>query len=270
MPQAKKAPAYQWFVKDWRSSRATMRMSMAERGVYREMLDEQWEERSLPDSPEEVADLIATTDGQRAEVLAAWVVVRRKFVSAEPGRIFNVRLEQARREFKAFKRDKQLAGQARAAKAVRGGDGTFQQTSSSLPADIQQLASSTPASGPAGIQPSSASASSSASSSASAGMRRSSVPPLALGLRFSVWRWMLDECIDALGEHAGSFDLDGFLRELNDRQGVIADSWPWLKHQVIAEARRRGLPMAAAPIEPGKQTSRLMAAVANIHREAQS
>lgn len=92
-----------------------------------------------------------------------------------------------------------------------------------------------------------------------------------LGLRFKVFRWMLDECIDALGEHAGDFDLDAFLQTLSAREtGVISESWPWLKHEVMAEARRRGLPMAATVLEPGKQTSRLMAAVANIHREAQS
>ena len=53
------APAYQWYVKDWRSSASTMRMSFAQRGVYREMLDQQWEDMS--GSALVVANGVATT-----------------------------------------------------------------------------------------------------------------------------------------------------------------------------------------------------------------
>lgn len=158
---SEEAPAYQWFVKDWRSSRAGQRMTFAERGVYREMLDEQWERRTLPDDPDAVAELIATTEAQRADVLAAWPVVRRKFVTVEGGQIQNARLERCRREFRAFLREKRKGGKARAAGAQRDAGGTFQATSTP-PATSQQTSSSRPAD----IQPASASSSASATASA--------------------------------------------------------------------------------------------------------
>lgn len=87
-------------VQDWLASKPVQRMSFAERGVFFEMLCQQWEKRTLPDEAAAVADLIAMTDAQRAEVIAAWDVVRRKFVTDErtPGRIYNVRLERTRRQ----------------------------------------------------------------------------------------------------------------------------------------------------------------------------
>lgn len=240
------APAYQWFVKDWRSSRAGQRMSFAERGVYREMLDEQWERRTLPDDPEAVAELIATTEMQRAEVIAAWPVVRRKFITTDDGQIQNARLERCRKEFRAYLREKKKGGKARAASAIRAGNGAFQ-ASSGQPAASQQP----PSSRQADIQPSSASATATASSSATAtaeGARRAAgAPPLSLGLRrLKVWRWMLDDCIGALGDHAEAFDIEAWLQVLDAREkNVVPEMWPWLKNELMAEARRRGLPMVA-------------------------
>jgi hypothetical protein len=87
-------------------------MSFSQKGVYLEMMLEQWDRRNLPDSAEEVADAIATTDAQVAEVLAAWDVVRRKFVSSQsmPTRIYNAALERTRRDQNDYKRAKQVAG----------------------------------------------------------------------------------------------------------------------------------------------------------------
>lgn len=129
---AEQSPAYQWYVKDWRSSRATQRMSFTERGVYREMLDQQWEDMTLPDDAQAVADLIAMTEAQVAEVFAAWPVVRRKFatVEGEPGRIVNLRLERIRTALKRFVKGAKKGGKTRAAQAARDARGAFQATSS--------------------------------------------------------------------------------------------------------------------------------------------
>lgn len=129
-----KAPAYQWYLKDWRSSRTVHRMSFSERGVYREMLDEQWESLTLPDDPQAVADIIASTPAQEAEVLAAWPAVRRKFVTVagQAGRIRNLPMERFRKERRAFLRARSEAGRiggaTRAVTAVRRRDGTFMPT----------------------------------------------------------------------------------------------------------------------------------------------
>lgn len=130
---AEKSPAYQWYVKDWRSSRATQRMSFAEKGVYREMLDEQWERGALPDDPKEVAALIATTAEQEAEVLSAWQTVRRKFITVDDG-IINERLEAVRLEKRRYRKTARKGGLARAQQAQRTAAGTFQPTASKPPA----------------------------------------------------------------------------------------------------------------------------------------
>jgi uncharacterized protein YdaU (DUF1376 family) len=249
-----KAPAYQWFVKDWRSSRATMRMSMAERGVYREMLDEQWESLSLPDSAEDVADLLAGTDTQRAEVLAAWGVVRRKFaeVEGQPGRIVNLRLERVRKERRRFVRTAQKGGRARADQAARSASGTFQPTSS---LSASRVPATQPAVAPSSNQPTTstasatATASSSATATATAKSRAAGAPPLALGLRrLKIWRWMIDEFIDRLGEHAESFDLDAWIQQQDQtEQRAIGGEWGvYWTTAFDAEVRRRGIPLASS------------------------
>lgn len=88
------SPAFQFYVKEWRSSRAIMRMTFAQRGMYLEMLLEQWENLSLPDSAEVCADIIG---GKPSEWIRNWAALRRNFVDGSaPGRIVNARLERER------------------------------------------------------------------------------------------------------------------------------------------------------------------------------
>lgn len=267
-----KSPAYQWYVKDWRSSAATMRMSMSQRGVYREMLDQQWEDGSLPDDAQGVADLIATSDGQVAEVLEAWPVVRRKFVSREDGTILNARLEQARRAWRRFRNEKVKAGKSRAAQGIRDEKGRLQSVTSTSPADVQHESSTSPAP----IQPSSvfAFASSSASASTPPPDARSK-RPIHSGQRLTVFEWMFDDHCKILGAHTDSFDLSTWYWDLDARMvrdNLVMpprDGGAWLQAELVAEAQRRGLPIrfAMAP-QAGKLTTRLASAVANIAREA--
>jgi hypothetical protein len=110
---SKPSVGFYFNVQDWRGSRAVQRMSFAERGVYFEMLCEQWEKRNMPDVPQQVAELLSTTEAQAREVMAAWEVVRRKFVisPSDPSRIYNAALERTRRQQAANRRKKQSAGQ---------------------------------------------------------------------------------------------------------------------------------------------------------------
>jgi hypothetical protein len=96
--------------------------------------------------------------------------------------------------------------------------------------------------------------------------------PIFSGQRFTVFEWQLDVLSKLLGRHFNDFDIHGFLDELDRRAAssdmVIPqrDSGVWLQAQVLAEAQRRGLPIAVSSVQAvaGKQTSRLAAAVANI------
>jgi hypothetical protein len=94
----KQRDSFPFGVTDWRSSRPVSRMSMGERGTFLEMMLEQWEHGPLPDNAEAVALKIASTESQAAEIVAAWPVVRRKFVELPDGRIQNVRLEREREQ----------------------------------------------------------------------------------------------------------------------------------------------------------------------------
>lgn len=134
------APAFQFYVKEWRSSRAILRMSFAQRGMYLEMLLEQWENLTLPDDPVDVAGIIG---GAVAEWKRAWPVLRRKFVTVAPGRIQNVRLEQERNSRRRYKSAATVGGEARAASATRQPDGTFAVGTKNHTASVEREGSGT-------------------------------------------------------------------------------------------------------------------------------
>jgi len=74
--------------------------------------------------------------------------------------------------------------------------------------------------------------------------------PVYTSDRFAVFEWQLDELSKVLGAHFEDFDLHAFFDALTQRSradGLVIpkpDVWNWLQAQVIAEAQRRGLPMA--------------------------
>ncbi len=122
------SPAFQLYVKEWRSSRSVMRMSFAQRGMYLEMMLEQWENLSLPDNPSDVAEIIG---GTVQEWTKAWPVLRRNFSESEAGRIVNRRLER--------ERDKQRARSGRAsAKGAKGASVRWRKDESSEPEPAAQ------------------------------------------------------------------------------------------------------------------------------------
>jgi uncharacterized protein YdaU (DUF1376 family) len=111
---ADKSTAFLFDIQDFRGSRSVQRMTWAQRGMYLEMLCEQWDKGSLPDDPAAVADLVGGTSEEWAE---AWPVLRRKFVDRRSKkrdeeaiptshdasrRIINCRLEAARKKRAAY------------------------------------------------------------------------------------------------------------------------------------------------------------------------
>jgi uncharacterized protein YdaU (DUF1376 family) len=141
-----------------------MRMTFAQRGMYLEMLLEQWESFSLPDSADECADIIG---GTVEEWQASWSVLRRNFVRDETtGRISNYRLERVRADRRRWVRNvARKGGIERARSANRSADGTYAPASN--PATDQQ-------GNQQGDQPRASSASASSSATATA---IASVPP---------------------------------------------------------------------------------------------
>lgn len=232
-----------WDVDDYFSSTAVQRMTMLERGVYDSMLFEEWRspEKSLPDDADAVAELLAITAEHRAEILQAWPVVRRKFVSdrRHPGRIFNVRLEHTRRDQTKFRHAKSKAGaeggKAKAAKYRR----------------TEDLLASKPL------------------ADASTELAKPSVELRRVGVgvetgrvetsrgrdagRIYLHRWQLEDLIATLGPHADTFGLDewidGLTAKLNQQNLALPTKelrWSWVQGELAAEIQARRLPVAAA------------------------
>ena len=76
--------------------------------------------------------------------------------------------------------------------------------------------------------------------------------PIYVSERFTVFEWQFDELSKMLGPHFEAFGLDEFFDALGRQataDGLVllkADRWDWLQSQVLAEVKRRGLPMASA------------------------
>jgi uncharacterized protein YdaU (DUF1376 family) len=94
-----KRPAYQWNVNDARGDEVFLLMSYEQRGIYRELLDQQWVEGSIPADLNQLAVLLHLPPSRFAKV---WPLVSTKFRSIEGGRLVNNRLEEYRRELDAW------------------------------------------------------------------------------------------------------------------------------------------------------------------------
>ena len=96
---ANKAPAYQWFSKDWQSDEAVKVMSYEQRGIYRELLDHQWLEGSIPAA---VPELAASLKIPLRRFEKIWPAIAKKFKPKGRGRLANRRLERQRAEQIAY------------------------------------------------------------------------------------------------------------------------------------------------------------------------
>lgn len=236
-------------VSKWRGSRAVGRMSFSERGVYLEMMLEQWEKQSIADDVEVVAESIAVTDAQAAEVVAAWPAVRRKFVTSKhsPGRIYNVELEHTRRDQRAYYKTKELAGRAggKASAAKRRSNKDL--VLNDRVAVLEQCSTVVNRIEKNGIEQNGIEL-------APPRIDARSKRPIYQSDRFVVFEWQFDDLGRMLGSHLDNFDLHAFFDSLSQQsrtQGLVIpreDAWVWLQAQVKSEAKRRGLPMAGATV----------------------
>jgi uncharacterized protein YdaU (DUF1376 family) len=72
--------------------------------------------------------------------------------------------------------------------------------------------------------------------------------------RLRIFRWMLDDMLAMLGDHAEAFDLDKWLITLDASPGLLpVELWPWIKEQVLEQAAIRGY--GAAETGPKKKTA---------------
>lgn len=109
---AEKAPAYQWYPKDFKSDEKCQLMNFEQQGVYRALLDHQWLHGSIPNDVEDIAELlkIPLKDFQKV-----WRRVSPCFQEVD-GRLVNPRMEKDRAQLTAFKAERKEAGAKGAAK----------------------------------------------------------------------------------------------------------------------------------------------------------
>lgn len=161
-----KSPAFQFYVDDWRGSRKVQHMSFKERGMYLEMLIEQWDKRSVPDDPAKVAALIG---GSVAEWTRSWANLRSCFTNRytngllvnPDGHMVNLKLESIRAGLKKFKKSQASSGLAGATERWRRHRLAIGSPSKPIGSPSKPIAS------PIGLDSSSSSSSSSTPSSSS-------------------------------------------------------------------------------------------------------
>lgn len=88
-------PYYKWFWQRWRANRNVQRMRLADRGAYRELIDECWAEGFIPDDVSALAEICGCEVEEMAEV---WPHIRARFYEIQPGRYTNHALEDQRTE----------------------------------------------------------------------------------------------------------------------------------------------------------------------------
>lgn len=107
MSRESKAPAYQWYPKDYDSDEAVKLMTYEQEGIYHRLLDHQWLHGSIPAEPKQIAMLVPKVPPRR--FLTLWPGIAAKFTNSG-GRLVNLKLEKVRKDTAAFKALKAAAG----------------------------------------------------------------------------------------------------------------------------------------------------------------
>jgi uncharacterized protein YdaU (DUF1376 family) len=254
-----KAPAFQFYPKDFLSDGNVSGMALAERGAYITLLCFCWTDGSLPT---DVGRLATMCGAPLKAFTATWPAVRACF-HEQDGRYVNPRLDLERQKQAEHRGQQSQRG-------AKGADGRWRKHDLS----IAQASAKHPLSNAYDMLSDGSSSSSASSSSAAVQIRDSaaylyqSATPAAPTLpayvgkqrpvpgyrRLRIFRWMLDDMLAMLGDHAEAFDLDQWLLTLDASPGLLpVELWPWLKEQVLEQAGIRGF--GAAETGPKKKTA---------------
>lgn len=100
--------SYPWYIADWRNSETRLNLSLEERGLYRELLDFCYVERSLPADERKLARVALCSD---EEFLRSWPNVRKLFNEVN-GRYTNAKVSEVLGRLDGYHEQKRLAGVA--------------------------------------------------------------------------------------------------------------------------------------------------------------
>ena len=98
--------SYPWYLEDWRNSGTRLNLTLEERGLYRELLDFCYIERSLPTDERMLARIANCSDD---EFQRAWPRVKIQFNEAD-GRLIHQKVEQVLAKLDGYREQRRQAG----------------------------------------------------------------------------------------------------------------------------------------------------------------
>lgn len=111
---------YKWLWRDWRSNRRVQRMHYIARGFYRELLDEQFIEGSIPNNIDALADICGCP---RAVMQEYWPEIAPHFEQDENGCLVHPKMETVRTEMDAIRVKQSNAGRKSAESKLKNTQG---------------------------------------------------------------------------------------------------------------------------------------------------
>jgi uncharacterized protein YdaU (DUF1376 family) len=250
---AGKAPAFQFYPKDFLSDSNVVGMSMQERGVYITLLCICWQDGSISADPAQLARKCATPLRAFQKL---WPAVEKCFRKVAAGRMVHPRLDRERQKQVDYRQRQSDASRKRWDKP-----GPSHRIPKSGTAPVIPAASSA-------LSDLRSSSSSADSSQIPAAVDARSKRPIFKGQRFVVHEWQLDDLRRMLGSHTDAFDLHAWFFDLDARVASAEivvpqrDGGRWLQDEALAEASRRGIPIAASTAAPFGKTAGNQAAAA--------
>lgn len=221
----------EWFWIDRWVGSSAFGLNLEARGLYREMLTQAWRRGAwLPNDHDQIRRFVGVTS---AEWKRTWKFVER-FWRVDGDRLVNdtqveVYTDACDRQRRAS--DRGIAG----AKARHKHDASSAQAPAQAELEHKPLIT--------------VSVSDHRSSVPTEPQRRGQ-PPMRMGLqRLKFWRWMAEEFIQRLGDHAEAFDIEAWVcaqDRLETGVLTIKDWWAYWEPLFDAEVVRRRLPMVSA------------------------
>lgn len=226
-----KAPAFQFYPKDFLTDEKVVLMSNTEVGIYMRLLCFCWLEGTLPLETESLARM-ARMPLKQFTKLWERSVLRSCFQVSEDGRLHHKRLDLERQNQQEHTRRQGDRGRAGAeARWHKHGASNAQAMPSDGGARMLGDGSSSPSSSPSPVQ------------------TTKKARPVFQGQCFSLFDWQIGKLNQRLGSNAKAFGIEDWIQVVDagaftSGQVVPADPWPWIQGLLDAEIKKRGLRMA--------------------------